>query len=280
MPLFNSIWENKIQAIYEPSLQMLYKDHKTWPNSSPDQYPNSWSHVYFYCKTAGFIKEGLNNISFSSITSTPPLPLPQKQKEINCWSLIQVTRGKKEESMKEGSVWATVQAGILVLHLQNGCRKIFLGKSLFTLLQESIAGAENAASYCVFITCVSPPLSLLCIITWSFLWEFPQKKKKKPSLQHSSYPDWFRVVFDISANKGVSQDQKPWEQSKSLDASLPNAPVNQPCPPSASVRLYFEMLHVSYVQNWFCWHFSWSSDQTFLRRVNCMQNVACFKYFC
>lgn len=125
------------------------------------------------------------------------------------------------------------------------------------LLQGSTACTfEHTARNCVCITCVSSSPGFLCIITWLFLL-FHQKKNLYPWGILLVLTQIGLVIFDISANKGISQDQKPLEQSKSLAGSLPNAPENQPCPSSASVRFYFKMLHVSYVQNWFLLKF-WS----------------------
>lgn len=71
IPLFNVMWENNSQAIYEACSQMLYEEHKTWPNSSLDQNPNVCPLVYFYYSTAVFIQGSLNSISSLRSISSP-----------------------------------------------------------------------------------------------------------------------------------------------------------------------------------------------------------------
>lgn len=192
MPLFNAIWENNIQTIYEASSQMLYEERKTWPNSSPNPNPNTCPHVYFHCKTAVFILEGLTNISLLS-----SIPSPKKKKGLN-WILrfggssiwwkrsspsLLWPISRTDWVLERGAARATVQAGILMLNLRNGCEKTFGGRRGF--MQESTADAfENRASYCVFITCVSSSHNGS---RW-FIWGFPQKKKNKTNLSHTPYP--------------------------------------------------------------------------------------------
>lgn len=165
--------------------------------------------------------------------------------------------------MKEGNVWAPVQAGILGLHLQNGCKKEILR-------DKSVHTAAGIYCWCISKHCQILCFHYLCIIFSWFsvhhnlivLWGFPQKKYKY-IYKNKNNPWGLLLVLTqtglesyLTSPPAKESARNPESRARALGASLPNAPVNQPCPSAASVRLCSKMLHVCCVQNWFFWHFT------------------------